>query len=371
MIDVYIQRGLRTPIGLAGKQFARVRPELLGAQLINALVKADKLAIDEVICGNAVGTGGNISRLMTLYSDLGETVPATTVDMQCASAGAALTMGYSKIKAGLATRLLAGGIESSSLQPQRIYAAADSRSGAYEVAQFSPDTSSQLAMIAGAERVAQTYQMTPSQLNQWTLTSHQKAHTARQKHWLADIILEMPGISDQGIRPRLSEKVLSKVPPILDKAGLISAANTCLTHDAAAFLVLSSQKSAYQILDLVEVAGNPKTSPQMVVEASQVLLARNGLAMTDMDAIEWNEAFAVIDLLFEHYFSEALDRYNIFGGALAYGHPFGASAAIIILHLMQALALKQGRYGLAAIPAAGGQAFALLLEYHKDYSHAI
>src|SRR3712207_5535293 len=174
-------------------------------------------------------------------------------------------MGYAKIKAGLATCLLAGGIESSSLQPQRIYAAADSRSGAYEVAQFSPDTSSQLAMIAGAERVAQTYQMPPSQLNQWTLTSHQRAHTARQKHWLADIILEMPGMSDQGIRPRLSEKVLSKVPPILDKAGLISAANTCLTHDAAAFLVLSSQKSAYQILDRSEEHTSELQSRQYLV----------------------------------------------------------------------------------------------------------
>lgn len=151
---------------------------------------------------------------------------------------------------------------------------------------------------------------------------------------------------------------------------MISAANACLTHDAAAFLQLSSQPSAFKLIDVVEVAGDPQRSPLMVVTASQVLLAKHGLGMADMTAIEWNEAFAVIDGLFETHYPDLLDRYNIFGGALAYGHPFGASAAIILLHLMKALEIKEGRYGLAAIPAAGGQGIAFLVEYNQEWFNA-
>lgn len=362
MTDVYIAAGLRTPIGLVGKQFAKEQPEILGAKLINDLQNKYPVPIDQVICGNAVGTGGNIGRLMTLYSHLGESVSALTVDMQCASAGAAFALGYAKIKAGMASNLLVGGIESSSLQPESVYASADWRQGPYKVAQFSPDTNSPFAMVEGAERVAREHGFTKEYLNHWTLKSHQKASYCQEQTLLVDLILDLPGASDQGIRPRLSSKVLSKVPPILGEGHVISAANACLTHDAAAFLQLSSQPSAFKLIDVVEVAGDPQRSPLMVIKASQVLLEKHGLGMADMTAIEWNEAFAVIDGLFETHYPDLLDRYNIFGGALAYGHPYGASAAIIILHLMRALEIKNGRYGIAAIAAAGGQGFAVLLK---------
>lgn len=113
MTNIYIAAGLRTPIGLVGKQFAKEQPEILGAKLINALQNKYPAPIDQVICGNAVGTGGNIGRLMTLYSHLGESVPALTVDMQCASAGAALSVGYAKIKAGMASNLLVEGLKAA------------------------------------------------------------------------------------------------------------------------------------------------------------------------------------------------------------------------------------------------------------------
>ncbi|EHI70088.1 acetyl-CoA C-acyltransferase [Streptococcus ictaluri] len=365
MSQVYIQAGLRSPIGIEGKQFAKPRPEHLGAELINQLLRQALGAIDELICGNALGTGGNIGRLMTLYSDLAQTVPAVTLDMQCASAGAAIQTGYANIKAGLAERVLVGGIESSSLQPERRYALGDDRQGAYRVAQFSPDFWDSLVMFRGAQEVAKRYQFTKEDLDSKAFISHQKAIKAQEEGVLDSLIMSLVNKKDQGIRAKISQKMLRKIPPILGPKTVISAGNACLTHDAAAFLILGKEKSAFRICDMVTLAGDPQKSPLMILKASQEVLKRQKLSMSDIAAIEWNEAFAVMDSLFEHHFPESLDNYNIFGGALAYGHPFGASAAINVLHLMKALEYKKGRFGLAAIAAAGGQGFAILIEYMK------
>lgn len=363
MVDVYIQGGLRTPIGLFQKQYASMRPEYLGAGILNALKKRyPECHIDDIICGNAVGTGGNIGRLTGLLSDYSETVPATTIDMQCASASAALGFAFAKIRAGLSENIIAGGIESSSLQPLRTYADKDDRTGSYYVAQFSPDSTDSLAMIRGAERVSQKYQVTQKELYQWTLKSHAKAQKALETGALSPIILEMPGKKDEGIRPKISEKLLSRIPPILGPDSLTSAANSCLTHDGAAFLLLSHQVGEFKICDMAQVAGDPRFSPELVYKATIKLLKKVNLSMSDIDAIEWNEAFSVIDCIFQRHFPEAVNRYNLFGGALAYGHPYGCSGAINLLHVMQALRLQKGRYGLCAIAGAGGVGISFLIE---------
>ena len=282
--------------------------------------------------------------------------------MQCASASAAIGFAFAKIKAGLSENIIAGGIESSSLQPLRTYADKDDRTGSYYVAQFSPDSTDSLAMIRGAERVAQKYQVTQKELYQWTLKSHAKAQKALETGALSPVILEMPGKKDEGIRPKISEKLLSRIPPILGPDSLTSAANSCLTHDGAAFLLLSHQVGEFKICDMAQVAGDPRFSPELVYKATLKLLKKVNLSMSDIDAIEWNEAFSVIDCLFQRYFPEAVNRYNLFGGALAYGHPYGCSGAINLLHVMQALRVQKGRYGLCAIAGAGGVGISFLIE---------
>lgn len=127
-MNVYIIGGLRSPIVVANTKFKTMRPEMLGAEVLKALQKKFSLErVDEVICGNAVGTGGNIARLMTLYAGFDDSTAALTVDRQCASGAAAIAIAYAKISCGLANVIIAGGAESSSLQPLRIYHPNDPR----------------------------------------------------------------------------------------------------------------------------------------------------------------------------------------------------------------------------------------------------
>lgn len=360
--SVYIMGGLRTPIGSYKGQFKHIRPEHLGAQVLNALHETYG-AVDEIICGNAVGTGGNIGRLTALYSTYGTSVPAYTVDMQCASAGAAIIQGYRAIRSGMVNTVLAGGVESSSLQPKRIYAGDDDRQGEYMVAQFSPNENDALAMLQGAERTAQKYKVTKAELDYWSLRSHHLATKAREEGILQPYILATgEQYVDESIKPRLQQKLLDRMKPILGEGTLTTAGNACYTHDGAAFVVLTNTPGPFRIIGALQYGGDPLYSPEGALQATERLLKQTGLTMADMTAIEWNEAFAVIDVLFGRTYGEYEGQYNQLGGALAYGHPFGCSGAIILLHTMAALTQRQGRYGICAIAGAGGMGTALLIE---------
>lgn len=361
--DVYIGFGLRTPIGIKGKQFKHYRPELLGAHLLNQIKKIESESnIDSIICGNTVGTGGNIGRLMTLFSDYESYIPVQTIDMQCASSSSALFFGYLKISTGINEKVLVGGIESSSLQPMRRYAKEDNRNGEYTVAQFSPDSYAETVMLEGVQRVCQKYGFRREMLDKLAFLSHKRALTAKQGGYLEEVILPMEGMRDQGVR-KLKEAFFQKLPRLMENSPLLTIGNVCLMHDAAAFLTLQSQKTEFRIVHIVEVAGDPKLSPELVHTATEKLLTETHTKISDYDAIEWNEPFAAIDALFNHYYPEEREKFNIFGGALAYGHPYACSGIINILHLMQALKYKNKPMGLTAIAGAGGVGMAISIEY--------
>lgn len=367
MKEVYIQGGLRTPIGQVGGQYKAIQPEILGSRILNQLRHTYHLdCVDSIMCGNAVGTGGNIGRLMTLESKFPNTVPAVSIDMQCASAAMAIEMAYSHIASQMSHTIIAGGIESSSLQPKRTYADLDKRQGDYYVAQFSPNENDPQAMLWGAERTIQKYGIQKEDLDPHVLRSHALASQAAKAFALDFIIL--PTIvdgnycNDECIRSSMSQRLLNRMPLLLGPGTLTTAANACLTHDGAAFLVLTDQESEFRIHDIQAWSGDPLYSPEGAWKSSEAILKKTGMTMDDMDAIEWNEAFAVIDVLFERNYEKLLDRYNLLGGALAYGHPYGASGAIILLHLMTALRRRQGQFGLAAIAGAGGSGVAMIIE---------
>lgn len=362
--SVYIHKGLRSAIGVVGGQYKGIRPEHLGAQLLSQFPVEN---LDGILCGNAVGTGGNMGRLMALYSRIPESVPVTTIDMQCASAGASIHMGAAMIASGMAQYLITGGMESSSLQPLRTYAEGDDREGSYTVAQFYPEQEDHLTMICSAERVAHELGITRDELDRWALRSHQLAAEHRGKLTCID----HPELPDESIRPRMSAKLLQRMPTLLGKDTVTTAGNTCFTHDGAAFISLSSEVGPYRIVHSVLYGGDPARSPLGAYEASEKVLAEAHLTMDDMDAIEWNEAFAVIDVIFAKHYPHLVEKYNAWGGALAYGHPYGASGAIIMNHLMDRLHHDRGRYGLMAIAGAGGTGMAAIIEYiDRRYSQA-
>lgn len=379
--DVYILGGLRTPIALRHGGLAKIRPEIFAAEVVTELLARQQIDAEDlsgVIAGNAVGTGGNLTRLMSLYAELPLAVPSLTVDMQCASGAAALVMAAACIKSGQGNLYLAGGFESASLQPKRIYAPADERhnqvadeDGGYYTAQFVPGMLREDAMLLGALKVIEKEQVTKQELDAWVLRSHQRAKKAAEQDVFADVILPIGSCrQDEGVRTKMSQKLLDRLPPLYGKGTLLNAGNACRTNDGAAFLLLASEKFCreqqikpqYRLVASLALGGDPLASPYGAQQTAEALLARQKLTMKEMAAIEFNEAFAVIDVLFARKYPALVEHYNRFGGALAYGHPYAASGAIIMLQLMKSLAASDGRYGIMSIAGAGGMGEAILIE---------
>ena len=376
MKKVYVLDAKRTAIVTSNGKFKSVRPEIMGARLLKSFFPPFRSTqIDEIIMGNAVGTGGNIARLTTLTAGLN--VPALTVDMQCASGAAAIAIAFAKIRAGLADCIIAGGIESASLQPLRIYHRNDPRhaqstvdgiDGAYYTAQFSPDSLSPTVMLEGAERVARSELISKRDLDDWAIESHRRAAQARSL--LVDNIISIDGWNvDNGIRDRIDHRLLDRAPLPLGEGTVTSAGNACRINDGAALTVLASEefihrynlKPVAEILSAVTLGGDPKESPRGAMSTADFLLLKNNLRWENLNAIELNEAFAVIDVLFEREHPTLIDRYNRLGGALAYGHPYGASGAVLLLHLIKSLG-STGGLGLLSIAGAGGMGQALLID---------
>lgn len=396
--DVYLVGGLRSHLGLVNGIFKEIPPEKLGAALLRQLCVRVPRAREAqlVIGGNAVGSGGNLTRLLALEAGFPVETPALTVDMQCASALAALALGYGQIRSGLLDVVLAGGVESSSMQPRRVYQPWDVRytPEGFMTAQFSPDTNSPRAMLEGAERTAQVYGVPREELDRWAVRSHQKAAEARQSGALDPYVVSLFGSTrDESLRPRMNEKLARRMPTLFrkeevaelltqaerEKAGdgtpTLTAANACLTQDGAAFLLLCSgrQLEAWEreekpvrplarIRHVTTAGVEPRFSPLGALEVGEKALQEAGLTYSDVDDFEYNEAFAVISALFARRHPDCVDRYLPLGGALAYGHPYGCSGAVLVLHALAALQQRGGQRALCAIAGAGGTGAAVVME---------
>ena len=353
--------------------------------------------IDLVAVGNAIGAGGNIGRLASLMAGVPEKTPVVTVDSQCGSGLAAIMQAAMQIELGMADVAIAGGFESSSTAPVRSINKrhpdfSDDGDNVFKVAKFKPGAYDELAMFRGAEKCAATFGMDRHELDMYAIRSHRRAAQARENGELDDILAgsfyeydrsrrtvevyetgkcvnieasqhknetstrkEHPE-KDEGIRDRISEKLLTRLPALVPGGSYITAGHVCLTNDGAAFVLLCSERflkkykenkkyfkdmneiiHPFKIVDIVSVGASPDMSPVSIVPAIDKLLSRNNLKASDILAWEYNEAFAVIDKLMESYVNKDFSNANIFGGALAYGHPYGASGGIITLHLMKAM----------------------------------
>lgn len=376
--SVYLLGGYRSHIGVRYGIFKSIRPEILGGKVLSAVWQrfGEGAASDLVICGNAVGPGGNIGRLTTLAAGLPISTPALTVDLQCASGLTAIDLAAAKIASGGCDFIIAGGTESASLAPHRIYHENDERSQKrkpeFTAAQFIPEEWGDDAMLLGAERAAKKAGITREEADEAALLSHQRAQAALVEGKLSSMILPLFGSTkDEAVRPRMSERLLARAPRVTDfPGGILTAANACTMNDGAAFVALASEKwvkahgaKPFAKIVATHLAGGDSWCPPLTADlAAGELLKKQGLSYEDIDAFEYNEAFAVISAHFRKNHETAKDRLNSWGGALAYGHPYGASGAEIMLHLMARLADGGGHLGLAAIPAAGGVGQAILIE---------
>lgn len=381
MEKAFIVGGLRSYIGIENSMYRHVPAEILGARVLKKVItRYVPEKIDLVIAGNGVGAGGNLTRLMMLEAGLDESIPGMTIDVQCGSGLESIAIAAAKIQSGQADVIIAGGFESSSTAPRRGYCANHpdyekfgGKDSWYRVAKFMPDSHCESVMLEGAEQTARTENITRKELDCWALQSHQKAKKAREDKVLEDIVVEVEdqATQDEGIRDRMNERLLARLPYVVKDGQRITAGNACLTNDGAAFVVLCSEKYAKakgikaqaEFVGVAEVGANPLESPRTAILAIEKLLQKNKLEISEIDVVECNEAFAVIDALFARKYPEKVEDYNIFGGALAYGHPYGASGGIIALHLLKALEDRKGRYGICSIAAAGGIGTAILLKY--------
>lgn len=386
----YIIGGARSYIGVENGMYKNIPAEILGAKVLkNILEKYKKLNVDMIIAGNAAGAGGNITRLMALEAGFSESIPAFTIDLQCASGLESIAVAAAKIQSGQSDCIIAGGFESSSTAPRRGYNKNhpdfDLYGGEYswyKTAKFLPGEHRQTAMLEGAEKTAVSEGITRKMLDKWVLQSHRLAKETREKGILNDVIVEIADgcDKDEGIRDRMGQRLLDRLPCVLESGNVITAANACLTNDGAAFVVLGSErylkkhgiKPLAEVNGVAEVGVTPDESPRAAIAAVNKLLEKNNLDYHDVSVYECNEAFAVIDELFARTYPDVIDRYNIFGGALAYGHPYGASGGIIVLHALKALELigsaqcsickADGKYAVCSIAAAGGIGTAILIK---------
>lgn len=376
---VYILGGLRTPIGKTNGCLKNFLPEKLTSHLIKNIIakfNLPKNSIDEIILGNAVGTGGNLARLSALDSGLPFSVSAVTIDFQCGSSLQAINLAASLIKSGERDLIIVGGAESTSLAPSRQYNPRDKRySGPdifYKKAQFSPYSIGDPSMIEQAENAAKYFNINRDSMDFYALKSHLKALNA--ENILKEIICGVKNsdsiiCKDQCIRKNPSLKLMKRALPIIEN-GSITSGNSCTTNDGAALIVLASENAVrkYNLKpEAVFVSGtstgiNPNLSPLGAIFSTEKLLKNKGLDLNDIDLIEINEAFSVVVLAFLKHFNCSEEKINILGGALAYGHPYGASGAIIMLHLLSALKIKGLKTGIATMGVAGGLGISTIIE---------
>ncbi len=375
MGEAYILGGLRSYIGVCNGMYRHVPAEILGGTVLRRVIEKFNISFpDYVIAGNGVGAGGNITRLMMLEAGVDNSVPAFTIDVQCGSGLESIAVAASKIKSGEADIIIAGGFESSSTQPRRGYNSNHpdySGEQWYSVAKFMPGVHRETVMLEGAELAAKQEGITKEELDSWALKSHSLAVNAQQNRLLKNIITEVcNGTKDEGIRPKMSQRLLDRMPKVLPGGQFITAANSCLINDGAAFIVLCSERyltehnlqAQAKVIGSTACGGDPLVSPKTAVLALEKLLQRYNIQESDIDGFELNEAFAVIDVMFARKFKNSLDKYNVFGGALAYGHPYGASGCIIMLHLLESLRQRNGKYGCCSVAAAGGVGTAMMIE---------
>ncbi|WP_077328797.1 thiolase family protein [Virgibacillus siamensis] len=371
-----IVQAKRTAIGKVGGMFKSVAPEKLGASVLQTLVAESKVEpekIDEVILGNAVGPGGNIARLTTLTAGFPVEVPAVSVDRQCGSGLETINIACRQIQAGAGEIYIAGGIESSSLAPWKL----EKPSSLYKAptlftrARFSPESIGDPEMGLAAENVAEAYHISREEQDQFAYNSHQKAITARDADRFSNEIVVVQGKDqDECPRPGLTMKTLTKLPPIFKNNGTVTAGNACPVNDAAAAVLIMSEKKCWElglkpILKFVDAA-SAGVDPNLLgigpIPAVRKLLKRTQLTMTDIDLVEFNEAFASQVLASINELEIPPDRLNIGGGALAFGHPYGASGAILVTRLFTELQRIKEKRAIATLGIGGGLGLATLFE---------
>lgn len=364
----------RSPIGTAGRSLSGHTADRLAAPVLAATLARSGLAPDEVtdvVLGNCMGPGGDVARSAALAAGLPVHVPALTVDRQCASGLAAIEVADRFVRGG-APAVLAGGVESVSTAPWRHWPPVDGADPVrYERAPFAPEGWDDPDMGVANDLLAQEAGVTRARQDEYAARSHARAVAARDAGAFADEIVAIDGV-DRDDRPRatLTLDKLARLRPAFRVDGTVTAGNSCGISDGAAAVAVVDEATharlglpGLRILATATAGVEPHRPGRGLVPAVRAAVQRSGIGLAALDALEVNEAFAGQVLACCDELGLDPLRVCADGGALALGHPWGASGAVLVVRLFHRLVTqRRGTLGLAAIAAGGGQGVAMVVQ---------
>lgn len=375
MREAVIVEGVRTPIGRKNGDLKDVRPDDLAAEILKAVVERtgiDPLMIDDVILGCVTQSGeqaGDIARVAALIAGYPIEVPGTTIDRQCGSSQQAVHFASQAILSGDMDVVIAGGVENMSRVPI---------ASNYQGVAFSEKLTSRYEIIhqgLSAERIAEKYGFTREDLDRYSYESHQKALRAQAEGYFQREIISIETedslvTHDSGPRKESSVEALMNLKPVFKEDGIIHAGNASQISDGAAALLIMSHskaeelglKARFKVHTRVVVGSDPTLMLTGPIPATKKILKKAGLTIEDIDVFEVNEAFAPVPLAWLKETGADPRKLNPNGGAIALGHPLGASGARLMVTMMHELERIGGRYGLQTMCEGHGMANATIIE---------
>ena len=390
MTDAYIFDAVRTPFGRFNGALAAVRPDDLGAVVISGLLERsanlDPAAIGEVVFGNANGAGEdnrNVGRMSSLLAGLPTSVPASTINRLCGSSLDAAMSASRLVETGDAAVVIAGGVESMTRapwvlpKPDRAFPAGNttavSTTLGWRLVNDKMPAEWTVSLGEANEQLQQRFGISRERQDEFAVSSHQRADAAWTAGFYDDLVVAVPGVDltrDEGIRANSTVEALAALKPSFRRDGTITAGNASPLNDGASAVLIGSSDAAAAIgrQPVARIAGrgsfalDPQDFGYAPVEAANHALDRAGIGWDDVDAVELNEAFAVQSLACIDAWKVDPALVNACGGAIAIGHPLGASGARILGTLAKRLQTERGRWGVAAICIGVGQGLAVVLE---------
>ena len=390
MTAAYLYDAVRTPFGRFGGALAAVRPDDLASHVITALLDRnpglDGGAVDEVIFGNANGAGEdnrNLGRMASLLAGLPATVPATTVNRLCGSSLDAAMIASRTIETGDAEIVIAGGAESMTrspwviMKPDQPFPAgnltAASTTLGWRLVNSRMPAEWTISLGECNEQLREKFDIPRERQDAFAYRSHRLAEQGWEDGFYDDLVTAVPDTEltrDEGVRADTTLEKLGRLKPSFRPDGTITAGNASPLNDGASALLMGSEKAAEAIGGdpVARVAGRGASAlePQMFgyapVQAAEIALLRAGITWGEVGALELNEAFAVQCLACIDAWGVDPDIVNVCGGAIAIGHPLGASGGRILGTLAKVLRERRQQWGVAAICIGVGQGLAMVLE---------
>jgi acetyl-CoA C-acetyltransferase len=380
MPEAYIVDAIRTPVGRRGGGLSGVHPADLGAHVLKAIVERndiDPLAVEDVFfgCVDTIGPqAGDIARTCWLAAGLPEEVPGTTIDRQCGSSQQAVHFAAQAVMSGTNDVIVAGGVQnmsmipiSSSMAAGEQYGFSDPFSGSVGWRQRYGDQ--EVSQFRGAEMIADKWGITREEMEAFAVESHQRALRAKAEGRFDREIVPLAGVTaDEGPREPNWDKIRSL--PTLLPGGRLTAAVSSQISDAATAVLIASEgavathglRPRARVHHLSVRGADPIYMLTAPIPATAYALSKSGLRLNDIDLVEINEAFASVVLAWQKETGADLAKVNVNGGAIALGHPLGATGTRLMTTLLHELERTSGRYGLQTMCEGGGQANVTIIE---------